>query len=65
MECVYGNYEIEFNNEEFDLDKDTLYDKKDIYESLIYKKQPFKYIERKIKKDKVKIVELSGIRSIL
>lgn len=65
MEYVYGDYKIEFNNEEFDLDKETIYDKKDIYESLIYKQQPFKYIERKIKKDKVKIVELSGGRTIL
>ena len=65
MEYAYGDYKIEFNNEEFDLDKETIYDKKDIYEALIYKQQPFKYIERKIKKDRVKIVELSGGRTIL
>ncbi len=61
-----NDYEIEFqDSEEFDYDKHTLYDQKDIYESLIYKKQPFEYIERKIKTDKVKIVKLIGQRTSL
>ncbi len=61
-----NDYEISFENfDDFDYDKDDLYWKKDIYEASIYKKQPFKYIERKLNKDKVKIVELVGRRTSL
>ena len=61
-----NDYEISFENfDDFDYDKDDLYCKKDIYEASIYKKQPFKYIERKLNKDKVKIVELVGRRTSL
>ena len=59
-----NDYEISFENfEEFDYDKDKLYFQKDIYESSIYKKQPYEYIEKKIKKDKVNIIKLIGKRT--
>ena len=59
-----NDYEIYFENfEEFDYDKDKLYFQKDIYESSIYKKQPYEYIEKKIKKDKVNIIKLIGKRT--
>ena len=59
-----NDYEISFEDfEEFDYDKSNLYSQKDIYEALIYKKQPYEYIERKIKRDKVKITELIGKRT--
>ena len=61
-----NNYQISFyNSEEFDYDKSNLYEQKDIYEAQIYQKQPFEYIERKIKRDKVKIVQLVGSRMTL
>lgn len=56
-----NDYNIKFNYlDEFDYDKDNLYEKKDIYEALIYKKQPYKDIKYKIQRDKVRIVELFG-----
>lgn len=61
-----NDYEISFEKfDEFDYEKDKLYWKKDLYEASIYKKQPYQYIERKINKDKVKIVELIGKRTFL
>ena len=61
-----NNYQISFyNSEEFDYDKSNLYEQKDIYEAQIYQKQPFEYIERKIKRDKVKIIQLVGNRTTL
>ncbi len=59
-----NDYEISFEDfEEFDYDKSNIYFQKDIYESSIYKKQPYEYIERKIKRDRVKITELVGKRT--
>lgn len=61
-----NDYEISFENfEEFDYDKSKLYYQKDIYEALIYKRQPYEYIERKINRDKVKVIELIGRRTSL
>ena len=61
-----NDYEISFEKfDEFDYEKDKLYWKKDLYEASVYKKQPYQYIERKINKDKVKIVELIGKRTFL
>lgn len=61
-----NNYQIVFyNSEEFDYDKSNLYEQKDIYEAQIYQKQPLEYIERKIKRDKVKITQLVGNRTTL
>ena len=61
-----NDYEISFENfEEFDYDKSKLYYQKDIYEAMLYKKQPYQYIERKINRDKVKIIELMGKRTSL
>ncbi len=58
-----NDYEITFENfEEFDYDKSKLYFQKDIYEAMLYKKQPYEYIERKINRDKVKVIELIGRR---
>ncbi len=59
-----NDYEISFENfEEFDYDKSKIYFQKDIYESLIYKKQPYEQIERKIKRDNLKVKELIGKRT--
>ena len=61
-----NDYEIDFeNNDNFDYEKEKLYFKKDIYEALIYKKQPYEFIERKIKKDKVKVIRVIGKRTSL
>ena len=61
-----NDYEIKSKNyEEFDYEKENLYYKKDIYESQLYLNQPLEYIERKIAKDKVKILYLEGNRSKL
>ena len=56
---IYNDYEIKYENlEEFDFDKENIYYKKNIYEAYIYKQQPIENIMNKIRKDKVKIVEL-------
>lgn len=56
-----NNYEIKYLNiDEFDYDKYSLYEQKDIYESQIYQNQPFEYIKRKIERDKVEIAYLQG-----
>lgn len=56
-----NDYEIKYLNiDEFDYDKYSLYEQKDIYESQIYQNQPFEYIKRKIERDKVEIVYLQG-----
>ena len=61
--CV-NDYEIQvLNDEEFDYDKEIRYNKKDIYEASMYKRQPMENIMRKIKRDKVKIVNLFGENS--
>lgn len=61
-----NDYEIESKNyEEFNYEKENLYYKKDIYESQLYLNQPLEYIERKIAKDKVKILYLEGNKSKL
>lgn len=61
--CV-NDYEIQvLNDEEFDYDKEIRYNKKDIYEASMYKRQPMENIMRKIKRDKVKIVNIFGENS--
>lgn len=61
-----NDYKIVFtNSEEFNYIQNDLYDQKDVYEAQIYQKQPFEYIEKKIKKDQVKIIQLLGNRTIL
>lgn len=56
---IFNNYEITYENEEnFDYDKEMKFSAKDIYESLLYKGQPLENILNKIKKDKVKILNL-------
>ena len=58
--CV-NDYEIQvLNDEEFDYDKEIKYNKKDVYEANMYKKQPMENIMRKIERDKVRIVDLLG-----
>ena len=57
-----NDYEISFENfEEFDYDKSKLYSQKDIYESLIYKKQPYENVREKIQKDGINISKLFGV----
>lgn len=60
--CI-NNYDITFENEEFDYDKETKYKTAQIYEAQINKRQPFKETIKQIEKDKVKITKLMGINS--
>ena len=56
-----NDYEIDFDNfEEFDYEKEMLFDKKDIYEAELIKNQPFKYSRNDLNKYKVKITKLYG-----
>lgn len=56
-----NDYEIDFDNfEEFDYEKEVLFDKKDIYEAELIKNQPFKYSRNDLNKYKVKITKLFG-----
>lgn len=56
-----NDYEIDFDNfEEFDYEKEMLFDKKDIYEAEFIKNQPFKYSRNDLNKYKVKITKLFG-----
>lgn len=61
------DYEIDFddNMDEFDFDKFGSFSKKDIYESKLLKKQPFKDIIKMLNKDKVKIVQLKTSNMII
>lgn len=60
------NYEINYENlENFDIEKEDLYDKKDIYEAQILKNRPTSYIEQTLEKDKVQIVRLIGNNNFL
>lgn len=57
-----NDYEIDIERkDEFDYDKGDKFRIKDIYEAKIYKNQPYKQIENKIKKDNIKIVKLIAI----
>lgn len=60
--CI-NNYDITFENEEFDYDKETKYKTAQIYEAQINKRQPFKETIKQIERDKVKITKLMGINS--
>ena len=56
-----NDYEIDFDNfEEFDYEKEMLFDKRDIYEAEFIKNQPFKYSRNDIAKYKVKVTRLFG-----
>lgn len=56
-----NDYEIDFDNfEEFDYEKEMLFDKKEIYEAEFIKNQPFKYSRNDIAKYKVKVTKLFG-----
>ena len=60
------DYEIDYtSNEEFDYDKNDLYDKKKIYEAHIYTNRTFDYLQKQFLKDKVKIRYLQANNSIL
>ena len=61
-----NDYEICFKYEdEFDFEKKEKYNKKDIYEAKIVKKQPYKFIMKRIDEDQVKIIELVGNKSTI
>ena len=62
--CI-NNYDISFQNKEFDYDKETKYKASKIYEAQINKRQPFREIIKQIDNDKVKITKLMGINSKL
>ena len=51
--------------DEFDFEKKEKYNKKDIYEAKIIKKQPYKFIMKRIDEDQVKIIELVGNKSTI
>ena len=56
-----NDYKIDFDNfEEFDYEKEMLFDKKEIYEADFIKNQPFKYSRNDIAKYKVKVTKLFG-----
>ena len=56
-----NDYEIDFDNfEEFDYEKEMLFDKKEIYEAEFIKNQPFKYSRNDLNKYKVRIIKLFG-----
>lgn len=55
----FNDYEIKYcNDEEFDYEINEKYYMKDVYEAMIYKQQPIENIMKKVKKDKVKIIQL-------
>ena len=61
-----NDYETKYQNyDEYDYEKEKYYDRKDMYEAMIYKKQPYECIKRKIDRDKVEIVKLIGNRTAL
>lgn len=65
--CIH-DYEITYQTVDSfldDFDLQDKYDKKDIYESQIYKRQPVEKILEKLKHDKVRVVKLVGMNSDL
>ncbi len=60
------DYEIDYtSDEEFDFDKNNLYDKKKIYEAHTYTNRTFDYLQKQFLNDKVKIRHLQASNSIL
>ncbi len=55
--CI-NDYEISFEKEDFDYDKNVKYKASQLYEAQINKRQPFEEIRQQIEKDKVKITKL-------
>lgn len=63
--CI-NDYEIEFQDrEEFDYDKNTKYKASEIYEAQMNKKQSFQEIMKQVEKDRVRIVQLVGMNTIV
>ena len=63
--CI-NDYEIEFQDrEEFDYDKNTKYKASEIYEAQMNKRQPFQEIMKQVEKDRVRIVQLVGMNTIV
>lgn len=63
--CI-NDYEIEFQDrEEFDYDKNTKYKASEIYEAQMNQKQPFQEIMKQVEKDRVRIVQLVGMNTIV
>lgn len=61
-----NDYEITFANiDVLDYEKFDLFYKKDLYEAMLYQKQPFANILNKIEKDKVEIEKLYGCNTII
>ncbi len=63
-----NDYEITYVNDDIYFEDYNIlekYCKKDIYEALIYKKQPFENIIKKVKKDNVKIAALIANNTII
>ena len=57
---VIKDYQIVFNKLDGIEENLDLYDKKDIYQAKLYRREPYKSIMEQIEKDKVKISELLG-----
>lgn len=55
-----NDYEIDFANDDLWFGDMDLYKKCDVYEAQLYRKQPFEYISKNLKKDRVEIVKLFG-----
>lgn len=59
-----NDYEISVDkDEDFDYDKKTKYRACEIYEAQINKRQPFEEIMKQMEKDKVKIIQLVGMKT--
>ena len=58
-----NDYEITFEKEDFDYDKQTKYKAYKIYEAQINRQQPFSGIIKQLEKDKVKITKLIGVNT--
>lgn len=60
------DYEINYiSDEEFDCDKNNLYDKKKIYEAQTYTNRTFDYLQKQFLKDKIKIMYLKTSKNII
>ena len=61
-----NDYEIEYDNKNnYDLNLDNNYKLSEVYEGNLYKKSPIRFIEKTLKKDKVRISKLIGNNMVI
>lgn len=61
-----NDYNIDFEQrEEFDYDKNTKYKACEIYEAQMNKKQPFQEVMKQVEKDRIRIIKLIGINTVV